>query len=70
MRGIVVSDVLWILRNGFVREENLEESTVCGLYKYAIEGKSPNSSGRVIRIIVIPDAEETHIKVVTVMWKD
>ncbi|MCE2523780.1 MAG: DUF4258 domain-containing protein [Rhodobacteraceae bacterium] len=70
MRRIIISDVLWILRNGFVRDENSGETTVSGLFKYVIGGMSPNSSGRVIRIVVIPDAEKTHIKVVTVMWKD
>ena len=53
-----------------MREDHSGESTVGGLFKYVIEGISPNSSGRVVKVVVIPDLSEKHIKVVTVMWKD
>ncbi len=69
-RRIIASDLLWVLRQGFVREDHSGESTVRGLFKYVIEGISPNSSGRVVKVVVIPDLSEKHIKVVTVMWKD
>ena len=69
-RGLITSDALWVLRNGFVREPTGEESTVGGLYKYVIESRSPNSDRRTIRIVVVPDNRANHIKIITVMWKD
>ncbi len=70
MRGLISSDVLWVLRNGFVREPPESESTVRGLYKYVIEGRAPNSERRTIRVVVVPDTKPNHIKIITVMWKD
>ena len=58
-RGLIMSDVRFVLRNGFVREQSEEESSVPGLYKYAIEGLAPNSERRILRIIVVPDLAET-----------
>lgn len=69
-RRLITSDVLWVLRRGFVREPPEEESTVKGLYKYVIEGRAPNSERRTIKIVVVPDAKANHIKIITVMWKD
>ncbi len=69
-RGLINSDVLFVLRNGFVREPSEGESSAPGLYKYAIEGLAPNSGPRIIRQIVVPDLAEKHIKIITVMWKD
>lgn len=69
-RGLVMSDVLFVLKNGFVHEQSQGESTAKGLYKYAIEGLAPNSGRRIIRIIVVPDLAENHIKIITVMWAD
>ena len=69
-RGLLTSDALWVLRSGFVREPTEEESTVKGLFKYAIEGLTPNSDRRTVRVVVVPDRRESHIKVLTVMWKD
>ena len=63
-----MSDVLFVLRHGFVLEQSDEESTVPGLHKYAIGSLAPNSERRLIRIIVVPDLKENHMKIITVMW--
>lgn len=68
-RNIIVSDVLFALRNGFVRKE-AQAATQNGFFKYAIESRTPNSDNREIRIIVIPDGKRKHMKLVTIMWVD
>ncbi len=68
-RGIYTPDVLYLLKNGFVHDE-ATAATRAGFFKYAIEGLTPNSEGRGIRLIVIPDAKNFIIKIVTVMWID
>jgi len=67
---LITSDVLSVRRNGFVRTPSEGESTLSGRCKYAIEGRAPNSWGRIIRVGVVPGALERHIKIITVMWKD
>jgi len=69
VRDLLVSDVLYILKNGFVLEE-AEESTQPGLYKYQLQSRSPNSGARTVRLVVIPDPDRIWIKIVTVMWVD
>ena len=68
-RNLIMSDVLFVLRNGYVYEEP-EPSTVGGLFKYKVDGKSPNSGSRSLRVVAIPDKQSCQIKVVTVMWRD
>lgn len=68
-RGIIVSDVMFVLKFGFVLTEP-EPATRAGLYRYAVENKTPNSDSRDIRLIVIPDKKRCVIKLVTVMWVD
>ena len=68
-RGLLVSDVLFVLRNGHVYDA-AEPSTLAGHYKYRIEGQSPNSGSRTVRVVVVPDTSSCQIKVVTVMWRD
>lgn len=68
-RGITSSDVLYVLRFGFVILDP-EPATRPGYYKYAMENKTPNSNSRDIRIIVIPDKKNSLIKLITVMWAD
>ena len=68
-RGLFMGDVLHILKNGFVYNDP-EPSTREGLYKYAIEGKSPNSVNRDVRLIVIPEPDRNALKLITVMWVD
>lgn len=68
-RNLVMSDVLFVLRNGFVHT-NAVKSTREGYHKYAMECRSPNSGGREVRVIVIPDSKTCKLKIVTVMWVD
>ena len=68
-RGIIVSDVLQLLRTGFVYKDSVEARNR-GYYKYEIEGFTPNSAGRKIGAIVIPSVISMTIKVVTVYWID
>ncbi len=67
-RGLIVSDVLHVLKTGFVYDAP-ERATRPQFWKYQIEGASPNSHGRLVRIVVIPAAGPS-LKIVTVMWKD
>jgi hypothetical protein len=68
-RGLLMSDLLFVLKNGYVYEEP-EESTLAGLYKYKIESQSPNSGARFLRAVVVPDGKSCQIKVITIMWRD
>lgn len=68
-RSLIISDVLYVLKNGFVYDE-AQESTQSGCYKYRIESRSPNSGSRTVRVIALPDATRCILKIVTVMWVD
>lgn len=68
-RGLIVSDLLYVLKNGFVYEEP-EPSTRNGYNKYKIESRCPNGGNRSVRVIVIPDKATCELKLVTVMWAD
>ncbi len=68
-RDLLIGDVLYVLRNGFVYEEAVP-ATQANLYKYKIETRTPNSHNRQVRVVVIPDYGRCWIKVVTVMWVD
>ncbi len=45
-------------------------ATQAGWYKYIIEGLTPNSAGRKIGAVIIPNAEYVKVKIVTVYWVD
>lgn len=68
-RGLILSDVLFVLKNGFIFDDP-DASTLSGFFKYKMEGRSPNSGSRTLRIVVIPDPKSPQIKVITVMWRD
>jgi Domain of unknown function (DUF4258) len=68
-RDLIMGDVLHVLKNGFVYAD-AEPSTRPGLFKYAMESKTPNSGNRVVRVIAIPSPQACEVKVVTVMWAD
>lgn len=68
VRDLIVADALHVLKFGFVLDEP-EPSDVEGYYKYAVEAKTPNSDGRVVRLIVVPDGA-CELKIITIMWKD
>jgi hypothetical protein len=68
-RGLIISDVLYALKNGFVHDEP-EPATRKGFYRYRMESRTPNSGSRRIRVVVIPDKQRCSLKIVTVMWVD
>ena len=68
-RGLIVSDVLYALRNGFVHREPVA-ATRQGYNRYLIESSTPNSGGRDIGVVVIPNQGSLELKIVTVMWID
>jgi hypothetical protein len=68
-RKLILSDVLYVLKFGFVYDEAQQSTQQC-CFKYRIESRSPNSGSRTIRVVALPDASRGMIKVVTVMWVD
>lgn len=68
-RDIIQSDVLFVLRNGFVFDV-AQPSTQPNLFKYRIVSKSPNSDRRELAVVVIPDEAKSILKLITVMWND
>lgn len=69
-RNLIISDILYALRNGFVYATGRPCEKTNGYYKYMIESTTPNSGGRNIRLVCIPNAALKKIKLVTVMWVD
>lgn len=69
-RSIISSDVLHVLKRGFVYDEPVAAEKSAGYFKYVIESKTPSSEGRRVRLVVIPNAATMKIKMVTVMWVD
>lgn len=67
-RGLLMGDALHVLRRGFVLEEP-QPATREGFFKYLVEATTPNSEGRTVTVVVIPDGD-AHLKLVTIMWKD
>ena len=65
-RGAFTPDILHVLRFGTVSRDG-EVSSRPGVFKYRIESKTPNSEGRILAAIVIPD-DGRLIKIVTVLW--
>ena len=52
-RGLTMGDLLHVLKHGFVYEE-AQKSTRKKCFKYCIDGATPNSEGRALRLIVVP----------------
>jgi hypothetical protein len=68
-RGLIMSDLLYVLRRGFVYDDP-QESTLPTFFKYRIESQSPNSGSRYLRVVAVPDHMACQIKVITIMWRD
>lgn len=68
-RNIIMGDVLYVLKTGFVHMEPME-TTRPAYKKYAMEGLCPNGGNRTLRVIVVPDKPTTFLKIVSVMWVD
>ena len=67
-RGITMGDVLYVLKHGFVYEDAVPAKQTRS-FKYQMEGKTPNSGNRSVRIVVIPQPTPA-VVVVTIMWVD
>jgi hypothetical protein len=68
-RGLLVGDVLHVLRRGCIYENGLP-ATSAGLYKFCMESRTPNSGNRTVRVVFIPSTSASSVKIVTVMWAD
>ncbi|MEY4255753.1 MAG: hypothetical protein RLZZ141_980 [Pseudomonadota bacterium] len=68
LRGLVMGDVLHVLKYGFVLDD-AEPATRLGFFKYVVTAETPNSDGRKIGVVVIPDGQ-SQLKIITVMWRD
>ncbi|MDB5523896.1 MAG: hypothetical protein JWM58_1659 [Rhizobium sp.] len=68
-RNLILSDVLYALRNGFVYE-NAIPATRPNYFRYRVECRTPNSGSRSIGVVVIPELVGCELKIVTVMWVD
>ena len=68
-RDLITGDIIHVLKNGFVHEE-AKPSTRKGFFKYKVESRSPNSGGRTVGVVVVPQRETPLFKVITVMWVD
>jgi Domain of unknown function (DUF4258) len=67
-RNLITSDVLHVLKNGFVYELP-EDATQPNCFKYKVESASPEGP-RIVRVVVIPGTTPPMLKIVTVMWRD
>lgn len=68
-RDLTASDVLYVLRNGFVYKE-AKPAKQRLLYVYAINSPTPNSNKRDVRVILIPSLQAPAAKIISVMWAD
>lgn len=68
-RGLLTGDVLFVLKYGFVYGDPTP-ATRPDFYRYEMESRTPNSDGRSVRVVVIPDAMNLICKIVPVMWVD
>ncbi len=68
-RSLYVPDVLYVLKHGFVYEEPAP-ATRQGYFRYEMHGLTPNSGGRAVGLVVIPDVQNCVVKLVTIMWID
>ena len=71
-RNIIMSDLLFALKNGFVyvTPTEADQSSIPGFYKYKIECQTPTSGSRTLRAIAVPDSKSCQIKIITIMWRD
>jgi hypothetical protein len=68
LRDLIMGDLRHLLKFGFVFD-TARPATRAGFFKYVIEGTTPNSEGRTVCAVLIPDGGN-ELTVVTVMWRD
>jgi hypothetical protein len=66
-RDLWTSDILYVLSFGFVYEIG-QPATRAIYFKYKMENSTPNTNGRALRVVVIPNGNK--LKIITVMWAD
>ena len=57
------------MEHGFIYEP-AEAASRKNTWKYAIEGATPNTGTRSLRMVFIPSPRWNRAKIVTIMWKD
>lgn len=68
-RDLQIGDILHLLKYGHIYQDPTP-ATQPSLFKYELEGTTPNSHTRFLKAIVIPHPDEPQVKVVSIMWKD
>lgn len=68
-RDLTTGDILHILKRGFVYEMH-QPSTRPKCFKYCVDGTTPSSGNRTVRVVCVPCTDPLEIKVVTIMWRD
>lgn len=72
-RDLISGDILYLLKNGFVHSKGKKADGKAknnnDIFKYIIEGSTPNSNGRFICAVIIPAPDES-VTILTVYWKD
>jgi hypothetical protein len=68
-RDLQTGDILHLLKFGHVLLDP-KPATQPNLFKYELEGTTPNSFSRTLVAVVIPHLTAPNVKVVSIMWKD
>jgi hypothetical protein len=68
-RGLATGDILHLLKRGFVYEQ-AQPTTRPTCFKYCVDGTTPNSESRTVRLVCIPSTDPLEIKIITIMWRD
>jgi len=69
-RNLTIGDVTHLLKRGYVYDE-AQSSTRKAWFKYRVEGVTPNSENRTVRVVVLPCVvPRKEIKIITLMWQD
>ena len=70
-RGITILDARHVIAYGTVlTPPQTSTRKHDNLYKYKIEGRSPNSGAREIGVVAVPSEADMSLKIVSVMWID
>lgn len=66
-RDLLPGDLLCLLRTGTVLDP--PQRATRGMYKYAVEGQTPNSDGRSVWLQIVLDGH-LELKILEVKWRD
>lgn len=65
---VIMGDLFHLLSTGYVYEDPTE-SSISGYFKYKVEGPAPNTNGRTMAALIIPNGGR-NLKICTLTWKD